>query len=237
LNRKNIRIAGRFLSAIFLFLGVSVATVNAQVHEVGLGLGGYNYTGELARKFNPLFYRPGAEVFYRLNLSPTVALRGAFSFGSIYGSEAKAKDPVKRYRGGEFKNGITEFAATFEYNFFNWRAPKDSRKAQSTSRFTPYFTAGIALFNTQKDLGTGNQFLDVGIPVGLGFKYQLTEYWNLGGEFVARKTFTDHLDGVSEGTYNYRRTGDVLRTDWYYYTGITLSYTFYSVKCPSIYHK
>ncbi|WP_051313039.1 DUF6089 family protein [Sporocytophaga myxococcoides] len=237
MNRKNNRIAGRILSAIFLFIGVSVANVNAQVHEIGLGAGGFNYTGELARKFNPLFYRPGAEIFYRLNFSPAVALRGAFSFGGIYGAELKSKDPVANYRQGEFKNNLTEVSATLEYNFFNFRAPKDSRKAQSSSRITPYFTGGIAFYNTQQDLGTGNSFFNVAIPIGLGFKYQLTEHWNLGGEFVARKTFTDYLDGVREGTINYRRTGDILKTDWYYYTGLTVSYTFYSVKCPAIYHK
>jgi hypothetical protein len=35
------------------------------------------------------------------------------------------------------------------------------------------------------------------VPVGLGAKWQLDDYWAFGFEFGVRKTFTDYLDDVS----------------------------------------
>jgi hypothetical protein len=37
----------------------------------------------------------------------------------------------------------------------------------------------------------------VSIPLGVGFKQQVDDYWAWGIEFGARKTFTDYLDDVS----------------------------------------
>lgn len=92
------------------------------------------------------------------------------------------------------------------------------------------------------------------IPFGVGWKHALSRNWNLGIEFGFRKTFTDYLDDVSttfvepdilEGAHgeiskilsnrsgeigtriDYQPTeqrGDANNKDWYYFSGLTVTY-------------
>lgn len=96
-----------------------------------------------------------------------------------------------------------------------------------------------------------------GFPMGLGVKVHMGKYWSLGAEMGMRKTLTDYLDDVSgfyverdlisaqygpvagrlaDRTYevlpgvenpkgNIR--GNPTNQDWYGFTGIWVSYTFY----------
>jgi len=71
------------------------------------------------------------------------------------------------------------------------------------------------------------------IPFGVGVEYDLGERLNLGFEFGARKLFFDFLDNVSGGdpTIKNYQYGNLHDRDWYYSTGVTLTYTLYSVPC------
>jgi hypothetical protein len=53
--------------------------------------------------------------------------------------------------------------------------------------------------------------------------------WSLGFEFVARKTYTDQLDGISSYRVGTHETANIFDKDWYYYSGFTVGYTFYGV--------
>lgn len=98
--------------------------------------------------------------------------------------------------------------------------------------------------------------LQVSMPLGIGIKFVIQDKWTIGAEITARKTFTDHLDDRSSATViygdvvqgngelaarlsnqnllpipenfetSYTRGGDY--DDWYYLSGITLSYRFQS---------
>jgi hypothetical protein len=100
------------------------------------------------------------------------------------------------------------------------------------------------------------------IPIGAGITHSLSEHLNIGVEVAFRKTFTDYLDDVSKtyapkdalisryGEISYRlsnrtwetndktldkaksRRGNPETDDWYYFGGITLSYTFKENQCP-----
>lgn len=102
----------------------------------------------------------------------------------------------------------------------------------------------------------------ISIPIGAGITHSLSEHLNIGVEVAFRKTFTDYLDDVSKtyapkealisryGEVSYRlsnrtwetnnealdkensRRGNPDTDDWYYFGGITLSYTFKENKCP-----
>src|SRR5438132_112076 len=54
--------------------------VSAQRSEIGFGLGTFNYTGDLSRKYNFLNSKPAATVFYRSNLSNVVSFRAGFKY-------------------------------------------------------------------------------------------------------------------------------------------------------------
>lgn len=102
----------------------------------------------------------------------------------------------------------------------------------------------------------------ISIPIGGGITHSLSDQWNIGVEVAFRKTFTDYLDDVSKtyapknalisryGEISYRlsnrtwethdealdkgksRRGNPETDDWYYFGGITLSYTFKENQCP-----
>lgn len=91
------------------------------------------------------------------------------------------------------------------------------------------------------------------IPFGAGVKYNITGNITLGGEIGYRSAYTDYLDDVS-GKYpanvnglrleladrstpknvpNSQR-GDFRKHDTYLFTGLTLSYSIFSQKCPVV---
>ena len=67
-----------------------------------------------------------------------------------------------------------------------------------------------------------------GIPISLGLKATLTEHIIFGIEIAARYTFSDELDGSVPDTKELKklRFGNINNTDWYVFSGITLTYTF-----------
>ncbi len=238
-ENKYYRKTGKIIFPVFLFLGFTVfcQVSVAQNHEFGLGVGGFNYTGDINPRYNFLNYRPGGMVFYRYNSTNRVtAFRLGFSLGQLAGSESRSKEYTAVVRDASFKSGLTEVSLMGEYNFINYRDKKQLWK------FSPYLTAGIALFASEPAPSSNftSDYSDYqgpgfAIPFGVGVKFILNRNWNLGTEFVARKTFSDHLDGVSTADFGKKSTGNPLDTDWYYYTGVTLSYTIFKTSCPQEY--
>lgn len=141
---------------------------------------------------------------------------------------------------------MAELAAGIEYNFLDYY---DLRRRQ---RWTPFFfvhAAGYYLsVSTATDNGGSvpegsvreiveddNSILSISIPAGVGIKYALSENWNLGVEIGARKTFTDKLDNLGEEQG--RSLANPNDKDWYFYNGISISYTFYKLNCPKVYRR
>lgn len=207
----------------------------AQIHDFGLGLGAANYTGELSRSYALLTHRPGAWLFYRYNHNEAVSFRGSLSVGRLTGSDQPPFDAFADQRNlPSFKVTLTELAATFEYNFLDYKDP------ESLVRWSPYFFGGVAIFMSRghSQKATDYSRIQPSIPVGIGFKYRLTPYLTLGYEWGARKTFFDYIDNVGaflpeenglEKDYQY---GNIHNKDWYYFTGLTLSYTIWTIPCP-----
>jgi hypothetical protein len=224
---------GKSLFPIFFVLLLTIGAVKGQkntagagLHEIGAGLAGLNYTGDVSPNYNFRNYRPGLLLFYRFNISPVVNFRLAFVGGSLYGDESNSLDPIPYARKAKFSTQLTEFAACVEYNFFNYRPKKE------VYRFSPYLTAGLCFFNSKTAGGA-----QIGVPMGMGIKYRASRRINLGFELVARKTFTDKLDGVDSYYIGVHQTANPNTNDWYYVTAITLSYTVYSVVCPDTFNR
>ena len=218
-----------FFFLFFLFLG-SFQYSNAQNNEIGASLGLCNYKGELSPSLpNPLSFRPGVSLFYRRNFSPVVSLRLSFTAGWLSGNENESSAPIATVRRGSFNGIFGELAGMVEYNFLNYR------DFNEPNEFTPYLTGGVGLYNfsvLNNDYDPDGFYTKVCLPVGMGFKYTLSKQWNLGGEFVARRA-TDFLDGISDNVNLLnKQIGDPVDADWYYYAGVSISYTFYNVQCP-----
>lgn len=216
------------LIGLFLVLGITSST--AQRSEVGFGVGTFNYTGDLVRTYDFKYSKPAATVFYRSNLSKVVSFRAGFTGGKIGASE-KPIDPFAVNRNASFDLFLMEASTVMEYHFLNWRDTK------RFVRFAPYLFAGLGLFGISGDINKTEEYSNVqaSIPFGGGVKYVYNPKWYFSLEFGIRKTFFDHLDNISAGdprlkNYQYGNPND---NDNYYFLGITLTRTFYTIPCPT----
>lgn len=209
--------------------------------EIGLGLGGLNYKGELSPHYQFKNNRPALTAFFRKDISAPVTLRGAFTGGLLRADDGNVKGlngatpPLSLYRQANMKGSLLEVSGAIEYNFFDYHNRKDK------VHFTPYVFVGLAGFlaNTETSsslnpqLNRKESIISLAIPAGVGVKYMLSTHWNLGLEAGARKTFTDnldHVDGESRGQNDL--IGNPHDQDWYFYNGVSISYTFYKIRCP-----
>jgi hypothetical protein len=176
---------------------------------------------------------PAANLFLRYTPKKAVTLKFGFMLGKIHADDSRSTDAFANRRNRYFNTRLTELAATAEYNFLDYRSE------QSRKPWTPYVFGGIALFKFDpvENLRPDYQLTQIALPFGVGIKYVLTGQWNLGLEFGARKTFTDYLDdlGGDLNTGSKFANGNPFDNDLYTYTSLSISYTFYSVKCPRFY--
>ncbi|MCA8832194.1 DUF6089 family protein [Hymenobacter sp. BT728] len=222
-----------------IFFGRAAAAQNTS--ELGVGLGGLVYKGELSPGYRFLNNRPAATVFYRKDMSGAVTLRANALVGMLRADDGTVKGtngnttPLAAYRAAYMKGNLIELGGGMEYNFYDYHSREDK------VHFTPYVFVGVAGFFANTTTGSSNQaqlnqkgnVLSVAIPAGVGFKYALSTHWNLGLEVGARKTFSDqldHIDGKTRGQDD--RIGNPHDQDWYFYNGLSISYTFYKIRCP-----
>ncbi|MGC4023282.1 MAG: DUF6089 family protein [Cyclobacteriaceae bacterium] len=203
-----------------------------QKSEIGFGLGMFNYTGDLVRTYSLRTSRPAATVFYRSNISKVITFKVALTAGQLAASDKDHPlDSFAIKRNASFDIFLMELSGTFEYHFLDWR--NDTRRL----RFTPYVFAGMGLFGISGNAKKTAQYSNVqmSIPVGIGFKYVLNPKYYMSFEIGMRKTFFDYLDNVSGSNFSNKnyQYGNPNDYDNYFFTGISLTYTFYDIPCPS----
>ena len=216
------------LSIIFLF--ISLATFG-QKNEFGLGIGGFNYAGDLMRGYHFDNVKPGILGFYRRNFDNIFSVRAGVTGGLISGSDKNPIDPFGAVRNAEFQSTIIEVAGLLEYNFLDYKA-EHIRGA----RWSPYFFAGIsgfAFFGGDQELD-GHRRVQLALPFGGGFKYQINPSITLNLEIGVRKLFFDHLDGYSDGdiTNKNYQYGNKYDKDWFNFVGFSVSYLIWDIPCP-----
>ncbi|NOT75271.1 MAG: outer membrane beta-barrel protein [Cyclobacteriaceae bacterium] len=222
-----------------LFVGLliifNISTGAAQItqrSEVGIGVGTFNYTGDLVRSYNFSFSQPAATIFYRSNISKVVSFRASLTAGNLKADDKSAPiDAFATKRNASFDVFLSELSGVYEYHFLDWRDTK------RRLRYTPYLFAGLALFNISGVPSKTAEYSNVqmSIPFGGGMKYVLNPKYYLSLEFGVRKTFFDYLDNVSDAdisSKNYQY-GNKFDTDTYYFIGFTITRTFYDIPCPT----
>ncbi|MDQ3393649.1 MAG: DUF6089 family protein [Bacteroidota bacterium] len=218
-----------FFICIILILIAPIYTF-AQFNEIGAGIGGTTYTGDLVRTYNITLNRPALNVFYRQNYSDVVSVKYGLLGGFLHASDKRPIDPMAEMRDYSFNIFLVEASVMGEYHFLDYKNEK------SLIKWSPYLFGGVGMmtfFGDGPKNGPYNKIQPV-IPFGVGFKYILNPEFNIGVEFGARKTFFDYLDNISEPitpekNYLY---GNQYDKDTYYYLGFSLSYTFYNIPCP-----
>lgn len=218
--------------SFFMFLFCALASfddANAQGLDVGVGIGGLTYTGDLSENYTFNDNRLGAMVFVRRNLSEAVSVRVSLMGGKLQASDDEAYDIYAENRNAAFDIGLLEGAAVIEYNFLPY-------KTSPLINLSPYLFGGIGgfVFFGDEDSNAEYSNTQLTIPFGGGVKYLINPKWTVGAEFGARATFFDYLDNVSDNSPNFKNFsgGNSYDNDWYYFLGLTLSYSFYTIPCP-----
>ncbi|MDR7128900.1 hypothetical protein J2X69_001232 [Algoriphagus sp. 4150] len=246
MKKVNFQISNYLLVFSMLFFGIS-GEIQAQKYEIGGGIGAAAYTGDIIRKIDPGQLGLQVTLFGKRNFDNVWSLRGGVTGAFLYGADSvKPIDKNAHIRDGRFRAGVLELSAVMEFNFLDYLAPN------SEFRFSPYAFFGLgysfifAKGNTYRYLVSSRYNLGtVVVPFGAGIKYQLDRRWTLAAELGFRPTFTDYLDKIdSKGPVIPRHEdpndpsipfginfGNAYDKDWYYFLGVTISYTLMSTKC------
>lgn len=184
--------------------------------EIGGFVGVSNYSGELHQAhYEVADSRLAAGFVGRYHFSPALAIRGHFLRGRLQASDAAYPSiESRRKRNLSFRTTLFDLGLMAELNL----AWFGEGARLSTS---PYLVIGISgfYFNPQalynglwvdlQPLGTEGQGhpglsdqkrysrLQVSIPMGIGYTWRVNDYYTIGFQVVAHKTFTDYLDDVS----------------------------------------
>ncbi|MDF1866309.1 MAG: DUF6089 family protein [Saprospiraceae bacterium] len=251
----------RHLLPFIIFLVFTTNSARAQYGEIGAYIGTSTYVGDLSeQEFNGNF-QAMLGILGRYNFTPNLSVKASLTKGTIASDDADSKFEEIRMRNLNFRSDIIELSVTGEWNLI----PFAIREEKTAS---PYLFLGLGgyYFNPQAqwkgewhnlhDLHTERQDysrLQLAVPFGLGFKFNMSYKVNFGLEFGVRKTFTDYLDDVStnypdilemqqENTLaailSYRTPeytgmftenpvgqarGDAQNNDWYFFIGGTIT--------------
>ncbi len=217
----------------FLIIGFLLISslISAQIHEVGVFLGGSNYIGDVGSEYYIAPKNFAGGFIYKYNLNPRVALRGTFTYTQLKSDDAKATNIARKMRGYNFSNALKEFAVGVEISYFDYGSHSRTNYA------TPYILLELAAFNYNvvSEETAPNEYnytsaTSYSIPFGLGYKTRLGFNFALGMEIGARYTFKDDLDynNLDIPSLNF---GNPDSNDWYVFTGINLVYTFGRAAC------
>ena len=211
---KPILLAG-MLMGIFMLKGF--AQKNTPVLEIGAGLAGFVYQGDLTP--NPLGsfrnIRPGLVLSAGRVFSGSFIVRVNASFGGLRGDETKYDDPeFRKQRAFRFRTPLAEVSPQLVWNPLG--------KNYASKGFSPYLFGGVgfAFFNIRRDHSDFNaayfanaaqiaeQLAEddkqspprfrVVVPAGVGVRYHLSESFAVNAESTLRFPFTDYLDGFSK---------------------------------------
>ena len=217
---------------VLFFCLIFQHVLTAQIHEIGVFLGGSNYIGDVGKTnyVSPNEFAFG--ILYKWNKSPRHSYRFSYTQTNITGNDLDSEVPAREQRGYNFKNHIKEFSAGLEFNFFDFNLHEVLQR-----KITPYVYSGISVFRYDELYFANGQYEEddvatgLAIPMTVGIKTNILENFILGFEASARYTFTDNLDGSLPKNGNFAPFGNINSKDWYVFTGFTLTYTFGEKPC------
>ena len=208
-------------------------TLNAQIHEIGVFLGGSNFVGDVGSTTYIAPEKFAFGILYKWNKSPRHSYRFSYTQSTISGNDAQSDESSRNKRGFSFDNNVKEISAGLEFNFF------DFNLHDLDTKITPYIFSGISYFKyddlyVENGVTEKNKKSDsFAIPIILGIKSNISRHFVLAAEIGARYTFTDNIDGSNpeDDSLASNRFGNLNNNDWYVFTGATLTYTFGQKPC------
>lgn len=228
---------------LLIALVFALSQAKAQKYEWGLGAGAINYGGELGKLYLPVNARPAINPWLKINYSKAAAMRLSLLVGQVAGTASQGNLYTKQINPSSFKRPIVEAAVMGEYNFLDWRG------GRVPDLKSPYLFGGIGIVyhGTTNEEVSNMPPVSLALPFGIGYKIALNRHLNIGAEIGVRKLFTGLLDGrnnqfqaqtgltPSGSSFQFPepQRGQQFMQDWYAFSGLTISYTIITIKCPS----
>lgn len=215
------------VAGLFISILIPVSSARAQKIEVGAGLGGMLYKGDVSPALNPRFTQPGADLFFRYNFTRSFSARATVGLGLLKATDAVSRDAFQQARNYSFRTRLSEAMLDGEYFF------RDYKQIRRVKNWSPYVFGGIGLVQYRSDNAHGTQIM---YPLGVGIRYEVKRPWNVSAEFGTRFTGTDYLDGLGDLTFG-SNAGKLQQqnpalNDSYSYISLKISYIFYKITCP-----
>ncbi|MDE7412485.1 MAG: porin family protein [Muribaculaceae bacterium] len=212
------------IALILILSGIKASAQEDYRFDIGGGIGMTGYLGD-ANTAN-LWSNPGfdAELLFRYLPNPRWGMKTNFYVGTLSGNSEKMTNVLPESKTFKFSTTFFELGEMAEFNFFNYGIGETYRHLK---RISPYIAAGLGItaWSVSGEWGAA-----LSIPLGVGVKYKLSERWNLGFEFLMKKTFTDRLDGRPLSDPLGIKSSFMKNTDWYSTMSVTISYEF-SKRC------
>ena len=220
-----------FFAAILLFI---FNEIKGQTYEIGLFAGGTNNIGDVGRSNFILPSGPAFGGLFKWNKSKRYAWRASIIYGEFTADDSNSDIPSRQQRNFIMDNSVLEASAGLEFNFVEYNLHRLG------PAFTPYLYTGVTYFRYGYHYFDAAQLQDIGqkdgsfaVPMTVGAKLRISQFFIVGAEIGARYTFTDNLDASNPEGSNYEefRFGNIFSDDWYVFSGVTLTYTFGRKPC------
>ncbi len=219
---------------IFLLLSlISITFSKAQIHEIGVFLGGSNYVGDIGATTYLIPNEFAFGAIYKWNKSTRHSWRASYMQSKITGNDEKADAKNRNQRGYNFENSVKELSLGLEFNFFEFNLHN------LESQITPYVYSGVSYIQHESLYFVNGRPISDGIerhfavPMIVGIKTNIAPQLILALEAGARYTLSDNLDGSNPKNNNLTqyKFGNTNSNDWVMFSGITLTYTFGKKPC------
>ena len=166
---------------------------------------------------------------YNYYLSKNISLNGQFTYAWLKARDASSGNVSRLHRNFDIQTQIYEIGILGRYYFIREKFSHAFRLKGTQNGFlyglSMYVTTGInglyfnptgkhsgsSKYKPLSKIGTEGQTVSgsgvkpyskfaLAIPLGIGAKYSLGKHWNVGVEYMFRKSFSDYLDDVG-GVY------------------------------------
>lgn len=210
----------RYILSLFFFLGG--LSLNAQSLDVGVGIGGVVYWGDLnTDDFGTNIGNTNIALQLTANylLTDYVSIRGGLLYGNLSGDDSKSTQPWQRERNLDFTSPLVELSLLSEIHVFG------DNRLDGDLPFSPFVALGLSGFYFNPSTILDGQSYDLqplgtegqGLPgfadkysrisgsllFGGGVKIRVTQGITLVVDGLARRTFTDYIDDLSGDYVSY----------------------------------
>lgn len=204
---------------LFLLFGVSFLTNGQHLKlvenrgEIGLFGGKASYVGDVAP--GKLSFNNNYGAYYKKQYNDYAGLRLNYEKIQLTGNDTLSFSSYAKQRGMRFSRDFHDISLMGEFNFTRFLP------GNKVYRFTPFLGFGIGYMFSITDgirqahyttstpaiidsislptlMDTKKGILNV--PIQIGFKYNLTQRWNLFAEGMYRFVFSDELDYFADGS-------------------------------------